>query len=362
MAPLLALTGTRFGSVLERIEAEKFEPRSLIRDHRSDTEVRVQAEISVPALELRSYSDVMSAPPQVVSKDNLLLVETYRHHLYPRMANRMITENAPRFGQIRRDVTRPVPIAGTYFHWDSEWPGHYGHVLTEQVSKLWGLEGARRRHPDLKVLLGRRPRETRAMSFERAILAAVGVPEEDILLYDKPVRIQRLIAATPMFSMPDYVSPRVHETWNFLGREIVTQASDRPTPRRIFCGRQRNNRSCLNAGEVEATFTEFGFEVVFPEHMSFPDQIAMFRNAEVVAGYAGSALFTVMFCDDPKPMIMLAPESYMGCNNEYLIAAVLGNSIDVFWSVPEGASPIAPYYVDFQREGRLLREHLRSLG
>jgi hypothetical protein len=50
---------------------------------------------------------------QVVVKDNLLLPETYRHFLYPRLVNHVTTEIAPRFAQVRLGehelpVARPI--------------------------------------------------------------------------------------------------------------------------------------------------------------------------------------------------------------------------------------------------------------
>jgi hypothetical protein len=86
----------------------------------------------------------------------------------------------------------------------------------------------------------------------------------------------------------------------------------------------------------------------------------MFQNAEVVAGYAGSALFTLTFCAQPKRVLMISPESYTA-NNEYLIAAVLGHEFDVFWSVPDSGSLLSSYTFDFDREGRHLDRVLAEL-
>lgn len=77
--------------------------------------------------------------------------ETYRHHLQPRLVNRVTTELGPRFAQVKQDLRDAERLAGPYFHFDSEWPGH-----------------------------------DRALPFERAILATFGVAESDITLIDKP--------------------------------------------------------------------------------------------------------------------------------------------------------------------------------
>jgi capsular polysaccharide biosynthesis protein len=360
IGPLLEITGDRLGTVLGRIPAEQFLPRSTIRDHAATSEVRQRTAIDVPALSLREYNDVVCAPPQLVVKDNLLLPETYRHHLHPRLRNRGTTEVAPRFAQVTRDLRNPERLPGAYFHFDSEWPGHYGHLLTEQTSRLWGWKAAKARHPDLKLLLGRRPGATGAQPFERAVVESVGVPTEDIVVFDRPVRVDRLLAATPMFSYPQYVSPRIATIWRLVGATVEGDTGGAETPRRSFCGREMVSRSCRNSAEVERAFADSGFDIVFPAHLPFAQQVAMFRNADVVAGYAGSALFTLCFCAAPKRVLMLSSESYRA-NNEYLIAAVLGHDMDVFWSVAESPSMNAGYTFDFRREGRLLREVLADL-
>ena len=361
MSALLKRVEPRMGAVLCRVEAQYFTPSSAVHDHGGDRSARVRDEITVPSLELREYRDVVCAPGQVLVKDNVILADTYRHLVRPRLRSKRLTEVAPLFANVRRDISNPVKVDGPYFFWDSEFPGHFGHVLTEQVSKLWALDAARRRHPDLRVIFGRRWPDTRAQPFERAILEAVGFSEAEIHVFDRPTRVECLLAATPMLSMPEYVSPRVAQIWNSVGDAIAVQASTRTRAARVFCTRRGPKRSCRNAPEVEALFEARGFEIVLPEQMSMADQIQMFREADVIAGFAGSALFTLMFCPQPKQVIMISPESYTA-TNEYLISAVRGHAIDVFWSQPDAGSFQSSFAVDMEREGELLRDHLGRLS
>ena len=111
---------------------------------------------------------------------------------------------------------------------------------------------------------------------------------------------------------------------------------------------------------MEDLFRSHGFTVVLPEQLSMADQIQLFRDAEVIAGLAGSALFTLMFCAQPKQVIVICPESYTA-TNEYLIGAVRGHTFDVFWSRPDDDSFQSSFVVDMEREGALLRDHLAGL-
>ncbi len=357
MADLLRIIEPSMGEVLQRLEPQTFTPRSVIRDHRDGSTTRFQPDLAIPALELREYGDVLCAPGQVAVRDNLILAETYRHIRRPRLRSKRLAEVAPLFATVRRDLSDPAAVHGVYFYWDSEFPGHFGHVLTEQVSRLWALHAARRRHPEIKVLLGHRWGQ-RMEPFERAVLEAMGVTADQVLLFHRPTRVERLLAATPMLSMPEYVSPDIAETWDSVGDAIVMEGGDRGRrPGRIFCSRRSTKRLCRNTAEVEAMFRAAGHEIVFPEEMSVADQILLFRGAEQIAGFAGSALFTLMFCSQPKQVTMICPESYTA-TNEYLIGAVRGHAFDVFWSQPDDSSFRSSFAVDPDREGKLLQDHL----
>ena len=135
-------------------------------------------------------------------------------------------------------------------------------------------------------------------------------------------------------------------------------------PSRIFCSRQDDRRPCVNRDEVESLFVAHGFEVVFPEELPLPDQVAMFHQADVIAGYAGSALFTTLFSDRPKHLIVITPDTY-GPSNEYMISAVRGHRLDVVVGVSESKvgkeSLRAPFVVDRATDGRWLTEVLDGL-
>jgi capsular polysaccharide biosynthesis protein len=120
---------------------------------------------------------------------------------------------------------------------------------------------------------------------------------------------------------------------------------------------------------VEDLFARHGFEVVRPELLPLPEQVALFRGAEVIAGFGGSAVFTAALCNTPKTIVTVAPTSYTA-RNEHLIAAVRGHRVISAWSEPRLQHPdgwwtqqayASDFTVDLDREGRWLEEQLASL-
>lgn len=220
-------------------------------------------------------------------------------------------------------------LEGAYFHLDSEFRGHFGHGMTEQLSRTWAWEEAKRLEPSLKALMLQN-RRTNLAEYEVLLYEAAGIPREDLVLVKGPVTVDRLFAATPMYSHPYYVHPDLEAVWERTGSRLAAAAPDRDYASRIFCSRRINKRACHNTSEVEEFFASRGYEVIYPEDYPLPEQARIFREATVIAGFAGSALFSTMFCDTPKHVVMVSSESYTAMN-EQVIAAVRGHRLYVAW-------------------------------
>ena len=312
-------------------------------------------------LSLREYRDVVVCPEQIVRDGRILLPDTYRHNQWQPLPHLRLVSVAEDFAVARRVWPDPPrELEGTYLHLDNEVRGHFGHLLTESVSRFWTWEEALRIDPEVKVLVGATALRPELLPYELEVYEAGGIPADRIIVLDEPVQVQRLISGSPMFSHPQFVHPRIVDTWDTVGDRLAAKATSTDWPRRIFIGRETDKRACLNAGDVEAIFIEHGFEVVFPEKLSLGDQVQMFRSAEVIAGYAGSGLFQTMFVPEPTHVIQVCPASYVP-RNEYLIAAVRGHRLDSIVSANEGKSLKASYEFDLAREGVFLRSLLKEL-
>lgn len=182
-----------------------------------------------------------------------------------------------------------------------------------------------------------------------------------------------------MFGNPAYVHPEILRTWAGVGERLAADAPDRTYAQRVFCSRRPRlevpgafegaRRECRNGSELEMAFAAQGFEVIYTEDYAITEQARIFREADVIAGYAGSALFNLIFSDSPKHVIVVSSESYTA-QNEYLIASVGGHRLDVAWCVAEIPMPEkrwdstafnSAFTFDFDREGRFLEKVLADL-
>lgn len=332
----LAAGEGRRGRVLLREEAAPVPRLARILENESHRSDRFEPIPEAPAPTLREYDGAFCAPGQVVGARGVLLPDTYRHLTRQRLINRYVVDLAPEWGRPSTPVKDPERLPGTYYYLDSEFRGHFGHAMTEQVSRFWGWQEAQRHDPDVKALVGVNAGRTSLAAFELELFAAAGIPADRIELIDAPVRPERLIGATPLFDNPRYVHPRIVGEWAGLSERLAAQAPDGDRPRRLFCSRRTvhtspgafkgQRRVCHNGAEVEAWFRERGFTVVFTEDYTMAEQAALFRGAEIVAGYAGSALFNLIFTTQPIRVVLISSESYTA-QNEFLISSALGHEV-----------------------------------
>lgn len=367
----LALPGRPSGEVLAELPAERRATRCEVVESPSPRAGRKAAEIGGPPMSLRAYDDVVVAPGHLARQGDLVLPDSFRRPYRRRMRSTRLIRVGDRFVRPREPLAEPVPLAGAYYYLDTEFRGHYGHLLTEQLSRLWGWEQARAADPSLRVLLGTAADGSLASlaPYERDLLAAAGVAEAEVTIVDRPVRVDRLVSATPMFAQPSVAHPALPATWAGVGAALDASATGGPYPARIFCARRSEKRACRNAIDVEALFAAHGFAVVFPEDLPLAEQVRLFRGADVVAGYAGAAMFTLALCERPTSVVLVSSESYTA-ENEYLIAALLGHRLCVAWCRPEVAMPVegfsgaayrSAYWFDTDREGVWLEQVLADL-
>jgi capsular polysaccharide biosynthesis protein len=66
--------------------------------------------------------------------------------------------------------------------------------------------------------------------------------------------------------------------------------------RRIFLARKPGGRNVINQSEIQDYLVSFGFEVIYPEKLTFAQQIRLFNESDCVFGPNSSAFINTIFC------------------------------------------------------------------
>jgi capsular polysaccharide biosynthesis protein len=242
--------------------------------------------IEYPELSLHHYSGkIVMVANQLLYTGYTILPDTFRHHLKKNPANRRITNVSPQFARISESFRPGTTLYGNYYHMDSENSRHFGHLLTESVARLRGWYVAKQRIPDLKLVFRTRFPNERDLVLERRIFNAFGIDESDIIWSDRPVFLESVVAATPMWhnQVPFYVHPEIKmSVWDVIADRLVDP--DAPNFLRIFVSRQSGgSRHCRDADAVEALFESHGYKIVYPELFGLGIQARVFaRDLETV--------------------------------------------------------------------------------
>ncbi|TSD62350.1 glycosyltransferase family 61 protein [Aeromicrobium piscarium] len=364
--------GASFGRLLHSEEPETLHSRARVFTNDPVALAEYREVSTTPATAIRMYEGVRcAAGGAVIAEGRLLQPESFRHNQYPRLTHRLAPSRTHYFAD-KPQADHRGRLDGTYLYLDGEYTSHFGHFVSEQMSRLWALPWIRDHYRDVKVLLSHRPDRGRPSEWEYALLEAAGVDRDDVVSMARGTSydVERLIGVTPLYSMPDYLHPRIVEVWSTIAEGLQSRASERDYPDRVFLTRAPDAiRPCHNAEVVESRFERAGFTLLRPEELPLPDQAALFRRASVIAGYEGSALLGLAYCERPKIVITIGQDAYVA-NNEQMVSSVRGHTLvqvvsEADVSHPSGGWSWDAFYSGFsfdeEREGLYLDHVLAQL-
>lgn len=94
--------------------------------------------------------------------------------------------------------------------------------------------------------------------------------------------------------------------------------------KRLYVSRQAvdRGRRVVNYGEIEPGLESYGFESHVFESLSFPEQVRLVSDAEVIVAPHGAGLANVLFAENPQ-IVELFPETHVR-PSYYLLSQILG--------------------------------------
>jgi len=79
----------------------------------------------------------------------------------------------------------------------------------------------------------------------------------------------------------------------------------------IFLARKTMaNKRLVNEEDVSNILINYGFEVIYPENLSFREQVQVFGNAQVIIGTTGAALTNLIYANPGTKFACIIPEGY----------------------------------------------------
>jgi capsular polysaccharide biosynthesis protein len=159
------------------------------------------------------------------------------------------------------------------------------------------------------------------------------------------------------YPSPDLIVPVVTELSRRVSPHIVRDQG----PENVFLARQPWRwGELVNAREIEAIADEHGFTVVYPDELTFVEQVSLLANAKRLVAPEGSALFLCYFASPGTRLLILENAVVEGANIYRAFfpncepMPMAGTVVERDDSFPHRAS----YRIDPQRFREVLREWL----
>lgn len=195
----------------------------------------------------------------------------------------------------------------------------FGHWMPEFLCRLRALS----RHADFAALPIIVDAGMPASHYD--YLRLVVSNELIVLPANSAVRCGRLLIAPtasfyPMHLVPEHAVPG-HEQgpfspacFGFLrDRVLRSQPAVTQRSRRLYLSRRnRQWRLMLNDNEIAACLEARGFETIYPEDLSFVEQVRLFQQAEAIVGPNGSSWVNLIFADTSVKVVVLGQASFSG--------------------------------------------------
>jgi hypothetical protein len=120
------------------------------------------------------------------------------------------------------------------------------------------------------------------------------------------------------------------KTLEYLRLNLLKYSSNKDFPKRIYLSRKKDSdRRKFNEDQVFGLLEKYGFKTIFPEDYSIADQVALFNNADFIAGGSGAALTNLLYCKPTCKVIVFSKNnlpfsyfstiaSFVGINMIYL--------------------------------------------
>lgn len=183
---------------------------------------------------------------------------------------------------------------------------HFGHFLLESTPRLWALDHVAT--PVDGIALFSRPGRDIAAVLRRRLgplMAQLG-QNLPIHLIEHPTRVDELVLPSQGFGHLHW-SHGTPEARAYMRRHLC--AGPVPEgPERIYISRRRLKdpiKQVPHERLLERWTTKAGYQVIHPERLTIPEQIAAYRAAKVILGPDGSAFHLAAFVFSPGAKVGL---------------------------------------------------------
>jgi capsular polysaccharide biosynthesis protein len=258
----------------------------------------------------------------IIYKEKYILPDAFRHYDYTVKHSSLSKDADSNTFFTKQKIDEAKCLQGDFIFLSGEVSEGYGHFLLEVVSRLWIINYMEL--SDYKFVMNPSDKH----SWQLDILEALGISRKQIIYLDQPTKFETLHIPVQSFVLRNYTSSLVYDVWGKIGDYY----DEGRGVDRVYISRSKlnnNRRRLINETAVEDVFAAHGFKIIHPQELSFREQVNYFRNARIIAGPSGSAMYNCVFSKKTVKKLILTNTNFIKLS-DILINTSTGGNITYF--------------------------------
>lgn len=216
---------------------------------------------------------------------------------------------------------------------------HYGHILTESVSRIWPYTHDLK---SLPIVFCGCPRPVPLINKFLGFCSDETIPI--IILPQKPIIVKRLYIPQPSMINRKYVHPHHAKLMSsVIGPGLLRNSSSIRKNRILYLSRSKLSkdvRKIANEELLESAIVQLGGEIYHPQEHPIEDQVAVISHAKIIVTPLGSAAHSLLLSPGTHKIVFLCSDFV---NPNYpMIDSVLSNSVSYLECLKRNPTSFAP--------------------
>ena len=191
---------------------------------------------------------------------------------------------------------------------------NYFHWMTESLTRVLSYQQLNKKGI---ILL---PDQFNNIEFSSKTLEMLDV-EYKIYSNDNLVKVKNLSLTTHTAPAGNYNSKIISELHSKLNKDSKSVSGKRLWLSRKFSDR----RFLINEDDIAPLLEDYGIEIIYPEKLTYQEQVETYRKAEFIGGVAGAALANILYMEKNNTVLELRAEDDAHNNCHYSLAVALKN-------------------------------------
>ena len=306
-----------------------------------------ELERAIPETRLLELNGVRISSDGILFRRHSILPESFA---FPANLKRWKRRSLVKFFVINNALRRSRTLHSDALWITDDWSEGYFHWLTDALTRLFVV---RSRLNEFVLLL---PGNYRALGFVDASLKAFGVKAVEFIGRDEVVKSRRLF-------LPTHTAPSGHyneEIIRGVGRLLLQSYGDTDSRvgRRVYLSRGRaRKRRIDNEKAVVDVLSEFDFQTIYAEDLSFEQQVKICSRARHLVSNHGAGLTNMLFMPQGASVLELRHHTDRINNCYFTLASAL--ELNYFYqSCQSGNSTDDPHVADLVVDPTVLRANL----